>query len=142
MATILVVDSRPEEARNVRVRLTREGHEVFSAAEGPSGLLAAFTHRPDLVILDALTPRTDGFATLRCMLREMKNDERTTHVPVVLLVAEADLSAVRETPDGGSPDVSDYVLKPFDVEEVASCVGKVLTDRGVTYPAAIWPLFG
>ena len=123
MATILVVDDEPDVVEIVRDRLEREGHSVVSAADGPTGLVAAFTRRPDLVILDVMMPGIDGFE----VLRRMKNDARTAHTPVIMLTAKSDFSSVAK---GWNMDVDNYVTKPFVVDELAETVKNVLTYRG------------
>ena len=61
MATILVVDDEPDVVEIVRFRLEKDGHTVISAADGPTGLVSAFTRHPDLLILDVMMPVMDGF---------------------------------------------------------------------------------
>jgi DNA-binding response OmpR family regulator len=123
MATILVVDDEPDVVEIVRFRLERDGHTVVSAADGPTGLVSAFTRSPDLVILDVMMPGIDGFE----VLRRMKNDARTAHTPVIMLTAKADFSSVAQ---GWNMDVDNYVTKPFEVDELAAIVKNVLTYRG------------
>ena len=123
MATILVVDDEPDVVEIVRFRLEREGHAVISAADGPTGLVTAFTRNPDLVILDVMMPGIDGFE----VLRRMKNDSRTAHTPVIMLTAKADFSSVAQ---GWNMDVDNYITKPFEVDELAMIVKNVLTYRG------------
>lgn len=123
MAAILVVDDEPDLVEIVRFRLERDGHTVISAADGTTGLMSAFTHNPDLVILDVMMPGIDGFE----VLRRMKNDPRTAHTPVIMLTAKADFSSVAK---GWNMDVDNYVTKPFDVDELAETVRNVLTYRG------------
>ncbi len=128
MATILVVDDEPDVVEIVRFCLEREGHAVVSAADGPTGLVVAFTRAPDLVILDVMMPGMDGFE----VLRRMKNDARTAQTPVILLTAKADFSSVAT---GWNMDVDNYVTKPFEVDELAETVRNVLAFRGKVTPA-------
>jgi len=123
MATILVVDDEPDVVEIVRFRLERDGHTIVSAADGPTGLVTAFTRSPDLVILDVMMPGIDGFE----VLRRMKNDPRTAHTPVIMLTAKADFSSVAQ---GWNMDVDNYVTKPFEVDELSNIVKNVLTYRG------------
>jgi DNA-binding response OmpR family regulator len=123
MAMILVVDDEPDVVEIVRFRLERDGHTIVSAADGPTGLVTAFTRSPDLVILDVMMPGIDGFE----VLRRMKNDPRTAHTPVIMLTAKADFSSVAQ---GWNMDVDNYVTKPFEVDELSNIVKNVLTYRG------------
>ena len=123
MATILVVDDEPDVVEIVRYRLERDGHTVLSAADGPTGLVTAFTRNPDLVIMDVMMPGIDGFE----VVRRMKNDARTAHTPVIMLTAKADFSSVAT---GWNMDVDNYVTKPFEVDVLADTVKNVLAYRG------------
>jgi len=123
MATILVVDDEPDVVEIVRFRLERDGHTILSAADGPTGLVTAFTRKPDLVILDVMMPGIDGFE----VLSRMKNDARTAHTPVIMLTAKADFPSVAK---GWNMDVDNYVTKPFEVDALADTVKNVLAYRG------------
>ena len=123
MATILVVDDEPDLVELVRFRLERDGHTIISAADGPTGLMAALDRHPDLVILDVMMPGLDGFE----VVRRMKNDARTANTPVILLTARADFGSVAQ---GWNMDVDNYVTKPFAVDELAQTVQNVLAYRG------------
>ena len=123
MATILVVDDEPDVVEIVRFRLEKDGHILISAADGPTGLVTAFTRHPDLVILDVMMPGIDGFE----VLNRLKNDARTSRTPVILLTAKADFSSIAK---GWNMDVDNYITKPFDVNELATIVKDVLTYCG------------
>ena len=123
MATILVVDDEPDVVEIVRFRLERDGHTILSAADGPTGLVNAFTRHPDLVILDVMMPGIDGFE----VAFQMKNNPRAANIPVIMLTAKADFSSVAQ---GWNMDVDNYVTKPFEVDDLAETVKNVLTFRG------------
>lgn len=123
MATILVVDSQTEVVELVRARLQQDGHRVVSAADGPSALVAALTHPPDLVILDVTTPETNSFGLLRCL----KNDARTAHLPVILSSAPASFASLA---GAWGLDVENYVTKPYGAQELADLVQNALRSRG------------
>lgn len=129
MATILVVDDEPDMVEIVRFRLERDGHTVYSAADGPAGLVGAFTRNPDLVILDVMMPGFDGFE----VVRRLKNDGRTAQTPIIMLTAKADFDSVAR---GWNMDVDNYVTKPFEVDELADTVKNILAYRGKVQPAA------
>jgi DNA-binding response OmpR family regulator len=121
---VLVVDDEPMVREVVTTYLEREGFWVDAAADGPSAVDAVHRNRPDLVVLDVMLPRMDGFAVLRAV-REIAD------VPVILLTARS------EEPDrvlGLELGADDYVVKPFSPRELAARVRSVL--RRSRRPAA------
>jgi DNA-binding response OmpR family regulator len=123
MARILVVDDEPDIIEIVRLRLEQNGHVVLSAPNGQAALMAAVTHKPDLVILDVMMPGLDGFE----VLRRLKNGAHTGGVPVVMLTAKSDFPSVAQ---GWSLDADNYVTKPFQVDDLSKIVKDVLIARG------------
>ena len=102
---ILVVDDDPHilEALTVSLQLQWPDNTIHPAADGAAGLVAFYTHRPDLIVLDLSLPEKNGFE----VLREIR---RTSAVPVIILTARGDdLSQVR----GLELGADDYLLKPF-----------------------------
>ena len=113
---ILVVDDEPPIVELVTAYLTKEGYEVYTAADGPSGLKAARVHRPDVVVLDVMLPGMDGIEVLTRLRRE-------SDVYVILLTARAE-----ETDKivGLSVGADDYVCKPFSPRELVARVKAAL----------------
>lgn len=120
MARILVVEDDPG-IRTALVRaLGERGHTVASADQGMRGLQAAIDDQPDLVLLDLGLPDVDGLRVLS-MLRAVSD------VPVVVVTARDDDSAVVQALDAGADD---YVAKPFGVDQVEARVRAVLRRGG------------
>lgn len=103
---ILVVDDEPDVLLLCRVNLEFAGHEVIDAIDAYSGMQAAIDQQPDLVILDIMLPRKDGLA----MLREIREDPRTSNIPVVLLTAKTQGS---DQLMGFQSGADEYITKPF-----------------------------
>lgn len=80
--------------------------DVMTATSGTQGLEMALQHRPDLILLDVLMPDMDGFAVLRQLL----NDVRTAHIPVIFLTGTSDVSAEEVGLNMGAVD---FISKPF-----------------------------
>lgn len=112
---ILVVDDQPANLRVVAALLSRQGHEVYSAATGAEAVPLALEHTPDLLLLDMLMPGMDGFALLEALRRHTPLQD----VPVVFLTAAHDRDVVLRAFDAGAVD---YVTKPFTPEELLARV--------------------
>ena len=82
-ARILVVDDVDANVRLLQAKLEAEYYEVTTASDGPSGLAAAISEKPDIVLLDVMMPGMDGFE----VCRRLKADPATRHIPVVLVTA-------------------------------------------------------
>jgi two-component system, OmpR family, alkaline phosphatase synthesis response regulator PhoP len=116
MAKILVVEDEKPLAKVLRFNLEREGHEVQTASDGLAALESARAGRPDLVILDVMLPKLDGFEVCRRLRAELA-------VPVLMLTAR------KEEVDrvlGLELGADDYVTKPFSVRELLARVKAIL----------------
>lgn len=116
MAKILVIDDEPSIVKLVAAYLKPEGYEVFTATDGPSGLKAARSFRPDLVILDIMLPGMDGIELLSRLRRE-------SDVYVILLTAKTEET---DKVVGLSVGADDYVTKPFSPRELTARVKAAL----------------
>ena len=125
MSRVLVVDDEAPIRLLCRVNLEAEGMEVLEAADGPSGLEAARSQRPDVVLLDVMMPGLDGWRVAEQLL----NDDRTTGIPIIFLTARAEF---RDRARGLDIGGVDYVTKPFNPLELAPLVEGLLEriDRG------------
>lgn len=117
MARILLVEDNADLAEGLRYNLELEGYDVIVADDGETGLDKALTARPDLIILDAMLPRLDGFQVLR-RLRGESND-----TPVLMLTA---LGEEEDKVRGFRLDVDQYVTKPFHLIELLERVKSLL----------------
>lgn len=124
---VLVVDDDDTVREVLRRYLTRDGHEVLEAADGPTGLRLVRSHHPDLIVLDLMLPGMDGLQ----VCREVR---RTSTVPVIMLTA---LGQESDRVVGLEFGADDYVVKPFSPRELALRVSRVLQrSRGPAAPAA------
>jgi len=82
-ARILVVDDEPAISQILQVGLERAGYTVETAADGQEGLMKARENKPDLILLDLMLPKLDGFKICRLL----KFDERYRHIPIIILSA-------------------------------------------------------
>ncbi len=113
--TILVVDDDPDIARFVEVNLRSAGYDVAVAADGEEALEKAQNIRPDLVLLDVMMPRIDGFE----VAQRLRKSPLTANTSIIMLTAKA-LSADKVT--GLQSGADDYIIKPFDPIELLARV--------------------
>ena len=119
MIRVLVIDDEAPIRLLCRVNLEAEGMEVIEAGDGPSGLDLARQEQPDVVLLDVMMPRLDGWR----VAEELLDDERTSEIPIIFLTARAEF---RDRARGLDIGGIDYVTKPFNPLELASLVRKLL----------------
>jgi CheY-like chemotaxis protein len=114
-ARVLVIDDSPTIVRVVQLVLTKAGFTVEAAADGEAGLAAARAHRPDLILLDFVMPKMNGYQ----VCRELAADAGLRDVPVVLMSAKGDQVGERFVKVMG---IVDYITKPFSPEAITAVV--------------------
>ena len=114
-ARVLVIDDSPTIVRVVQLVLTKAGFEVEAASDGEAGLAAARAVRPDLILLDFVMPKMNGYQ----VCRELAADPGLRDVPVVLMSAKGDQVGERFVKVMG---IVDYITKPFSPEAVTAVV--------------------
>jgi diguanylate cyclase (GGDEF)-like protein len=117
--TILVADDDEDIVRFVEVNLRLEGFEVATAYDGEQALHAAYDLLPDLVLLDVMMPKVDGFE----VCQRLRSDTRTKNISVIMLTAKS-LSADKVV--GLTAGADDYMIKPFDPIELVARVKSAL----------------
>jgi DNA-binding response OmpR family regulator len=125
---ILVIEDEPQMLLGLRDNLELEGYEVQTAGDGEEGLARAASFSPDLVILDVMLPKKNGFD----VCRELRSRSITT--PIVMLTAR---SAETDKVLGLELGADDYVTKPFSITELLARVRAVLRRTGAQKPMPI-----
>ena len=116
---VLVVDDEPDVLLLCRVNLEFEGYEVVEAADGVEALEKVRTQRPDVVLLDVMMPRKDGWQ----VLAELKEDDQLSDIPVVMLTAKVqEQDKIR----GWSAGAAEYITKPFSPLSLSQVLDDVL----------------
>jgi DNA-binding response OmpR family regulator len=115
---VLVCDDDPVILRLLQVNLELEGYEALLAHHGEKAVEVATAEHPDLVILDIMMPRMDGYQACE----RIKSNDLTKDIPVIFLSAKAQPSDV-ET--GRKYGVDEYLTKPFDPGELLEVVGRL-----------------
>lgn len=113
---ILIVEDETNIADSIKLNLEAEGYNVEYTTDGQMGLHYARTLKPDLIILDIMLPKLDGFEVNKIIQKELS-------IPVIFLTAKSDeLSTVL----GLELGADDYISKPFSMRELVSRVKAVL----------------
>ncbi len=112
---ILVVDDEPMIVRLMEFILSRQGHEMLIAVNGEEALQKIRAHKPDLVLLDIMMPRIDGYE----VAQQLRADPETSRLPIIMLSAKAQEEDIRR---GAEVGVDAYVTKPFSPEHLVQVV--------------------
>ena len=116
---ILICDDDPAILRVLQVNLEVEGYETLLAHHGEEALEIANAEKPDLIILDIMMPRLDGYQTCE----RLKGADETKDIPVVFLSAKAQASDIEK---GKTSGVADYLTKPFDPDTLVDTIERLL----------------
>ena len=118
--TILVVDDEEPLVLALKVRLEHHGYHVVTAGDGQEAIQIMQTEKPDLVILDVMMPVMDGYTCVR----ELNRCYGKGRVPVIILTARDRMKDLFEL-----ESVEDYMIKPFDHDELLKRIEQVLQRR-------------
>lgn len=131
-ARILVVEDEPGIAGFVRRGLHFEGYEVEVVADGAEALRVLRDTPPDLLVLDVMVPGVDGIEIAR-RLRAAEQAERSSAIPVLMLTAR---DAVQDRVTGLRAGADDYLVKPFDFDELLARIEALLRRTASSVEAA------
>ena len=119
MAKILLIDDDPDICTVMGAALSRKGYQVATASQREDALVKLREEKPALILLDVLLSGTDG----RDLCREIKSDEFTKHIPVIMTSGHPG-AAIKFEACGAD----DFIAKPFTTEalliKLTSCIGK------------------
>ena len=119
-AKILVVDDDPNVQRLLQYTLKQEGYEVVVAGDGAEGFRLWGAEQPDLILLDVMLPKLDGYQ----VATKIRTEEGTTgHVPIIMLTAERE---VEQKVRGLRAGADDYLIKPFHPAELLARIKSLL----------------
>ena len=112
---ILVVDDQDDLVKTIQFALELEQYEVLVSYNGEDALNQARRKNPDLILLDIMLPKLDGYKVCRLL----KFDEQFKHIPILMLTAK---TQEKDKILGVETGADEYITKPFDIEEL---IGKV-----------------
>lgn len=114
---VMIIDDSNTIRRTAEALLKKAGYEVLTAADGFEAMSMITDHRPDIIFVDIMMPRLDGYQT--CLL--IKNNKRFKHIPVIMLSSKDGLFDRARGRIAGSQE---YVNKPFTQEELIEVISK------------------
>src|SRR5262245_30839452 len=117
MPTILVVDDSPTELRLVTGALQKQGYQIVTASDGDQAVAKAAATRPDLIVLDVVMPKKNGFQ----VCRELKTTPETQDIKVLLLTSK---NQATDRFWGMKQGADEYMTKPFDEAALLAAVKK------------------
>lgn len=119
---VLVVDDESQIVNIIQFTLEHNGFEVLVALDGQEGLQMAREENPDLIVLDLMLPKIDGYKVCRLL----KFDKKFRHIPIILLSAR---SESEDRALGLQVGADDFLGKPFEGDELVAKVNQLLDAR-------------
>lgn len=120
---ILAIDDEEDFTFFLKHNLERIKYQIITASGGEEGIELAKKEKPDLILLDLMMPKIDGFE----VSRRLKEDPKTTAIPIVMLTAKDDEEACKKAL---SLKNEDYLIKPMEVEDLRAKIEEVLKRTG------------
>ncbi len=118
---ILLVDDSSTVLLMERMILAKNAYDVLTAKDGQEGVEKAVSEKPDLILMDVVMPRMDGFEACR----QLRERDETRAIPVIMVTTRGELASVES---GYSSGCTDYVTKPINglelLAKVRSCLGQ------------------
>ncbi|HEX2546657.1 MAG TPA: response regulator, partial [Ramlibacter sp.] len=124
MAHVLLIEDDEAQRFVAAFALKKAGHSVREAADGPAGVAAARTARPDVVVCDVMMPGMTGYEVVAVL----RGDPDLATVPCILLTAMSDRKHMRQ---GMTAGADDYLTKPYRPDELCEAIAAVLARRQV-----------
>lgn len=122
MKKILIVDDEQDIVESLKFVLETEGYECYTAFNGDDGLKSAKEIVPDLILLDIMMPKMNGYKISRLL----KFDNKYKDIPIIMLTAR---SQEEDKLIGEETGANEYITKPFDLDYVVSKVNQYLKDQ-------------
>ncbi len=119
---ILIVDDEADLVETIQFALELEGYNVLVASNGEEGLNIARQEKPDIILLDLMLPKLDGYKVCRLL----KFDERYKSIPILMLTAK---TQEKDKILGKETGANEYITKPFDMDELMAKIKSYLSKK-------------
>jgi len=116
---ILIIDDEEDMANILSFRLDSLGYEIITANNGLEGLEKAQLEKPNLILLDIMMPKINGFE----VLRRLKENPVTKYTPVIMLTGRGESESLFKAEELGS---TDYIIKPFESQELLDLIKRYI----------------
>lgn len=116
---ILIIDDEEDIVSALSIRLKALGYDVITAYDGMSGLSKSREEKPDLILLDIMLPKLDGYKVCRIL----KFDEKYRHIPIIMITAK---SGELNKKMGEEVGADCYITKPFNSDELTKEISRLL----------------
>ncbi|OGF97964.1 MAG: hypothetical protein A2Z06_03185 [Candidatus Glassbacteria bacterium RBG_16_58_8] len=123
---ILVVDDEPDTVAMIQFILEQEGYDVITAENGYEALGAAIAEDPDLIILDVLLPKLNGYEVSRIINEERRGKPSSEYIPILILTGAKFSDTGKEKLLRSWSMAEDFMYKPFDIDELEAKVKDLL----------------
>jgi YesN/AraC family two-component response regulator len=118
---VLIIEDN-EDLRNFIRKSLADQYQVLGAENGRTGINIAYTMMPDIIVTDIMMPDIDGIK----LCSQLKNDDRTSHIPIIMLTAKA---TTDDKLEGLRSGADDYIVKPFIMDELKTRIANLLAIR-------------
>lgn len=120
--SVLVVDDEPNIVLSITFLMKQQGYEVRTASNGEEALQALHEKTPDLILLDVMMPKPDGYE----VCQQIRATEKWKGIPVIMLTAKG---REVEREKGFAMGADDYIIKPFATQELVAKVQAILQEK-------------
>ena len=115
MSKILIVDDLATEIQVMKGVIANLGHEAIAVNDGEAGFAAAKQHKPDLILMDVVMPKMDGYQTCR----KLKKDPETAGIPIIMVTSKNNDT---DRSWGLKQGAVDYIGKPFSPDDLSRAI--------------------
>lgn len=119
---ILLIEDEPSQVMMVKFRLEANNFDVVAACDGEEGLKKAYEEKPDLILLDVVMPKINGYE----VCRRLKRSPETQNIPVLLFTASAGPNIKGKARACGADN---YITKPFDAADLVGKIKALLKEK-------------
>lgn len=124
MAIVLIVDDSPTLMDAHKRMLENHHHTVITASDGEEGINVAISQRPDLILMDVVMPRMNGFQATR----KLSRDPQTSHIPIIMVTSKDQETDILW---GKRQGAKDYLIKPIAEPALISTVKRLLGEAAL-----------